>query len=55
MDLLLGNFGRYFLTHRTTFQQVLNVKKVELIELLKDNGTNPYPNPKPLSLAVYEF
>ena len=23
------------------------VKKVELIELIKDNGTNPNPNPNP--------
>ena len=27
-----------------------SVKKVELIELLKNNGTNPYPNPKTLTL-----
>ena len=24
------------------------VQKVEVIELLKDDGTNPNPNPKPL-------
>ena len=31
------------------------VKKVELIELLKDNGTNPNLNPKTLTLNPNQF